>query len=209
MITSKQQEETKGQTEEVEGPETQSEEGPTRQIEKEPENIQILTGAMAPELAEQLGVELKRKVQVCPKKAIKNQPEVEMLIQIDGTELTLPTWKMPEYEMTLDYYDGPRLVLRKDEEDIYLTWWNDEDEATERWLYLNVTRERLREILSGEITDREALTNPENKSLIVLDIDRATGETKRVVSTTPENIPQDSLPHPDARINIPIPQEYR
>ena len=209
MITSEQQEETKGQPEEVEGPETQSEEGPTSQIEKEPENIQILTGTMAPELAEQLGVEPERKVQVCPKKAIKNQPEVEMLIQIDGTELTLPTWKMPEYEMTLDYYDGPRLVLRKDEEDIYLTWWNDEDEATERWLYLNVTRERLREILSGEITDREALTKPENKSLIVLDIDRATGETKRVVSTTPENIPQDSLPHPDARINIPIPQEYR
>ena len=208
MITSEQQEETKGQPEEVEGPETRSKEGPTR-IEKEPENIQTLTGAMAPDLTEQLGVEPERKVQVCPKKAIKNQPEVEMLIQIDGTELTLPTWKMPEYEMTLDYYDGPRLVLRKDEEDIYLTWWNDEDEATERWLYLNVTRERLREILSGEITNREALTKPENKNLIVLDIDRATGETKRVVSTTPENIPQDSLPHPDARINIPIPQEYR
>ena len=44
-----------------------------------------------------------------------------MIAKIEGVELTPPTWKIPEYEMTLDYYDGPRLVLRKDGEDIYLT----------------------------------------------------------------------------------------
>ena len=128
-----------------------------------------------------------------------------MLHKIKGAKVpNLP----PEFpiEHVLDYYDGPRLMLRGSADgQLYLAWWHDDDGAVERWVYLPVSEERLRAILSGEMTDRYAMDNPEGGCILVVDVDWDTGEVTQTVKTTTAALPQDALPHPDSRLKIPMP----
>ncbi len=131
-----------------------------------------------------------------------------MLDEIAGSPKPDFPWNDFALDVVLDYYDGPRMILQESRDgQLYLTWWNDTDEDTDRWLYLAMTKTRLREILAGDITVREALDQPETGSLIVVDVDVATDSVLRAVETDAASLPEDSLPLPWVRLNVPFPPE--
>ena len=112
------------------------------------------------------------------------------------------------FERILDYYDGPRLILQKTSTgQLILAWWNDEDEDTQRWLHLPVSKDRLIEILTGQITCLEALMCPEDGFIYVLDDNVKDESQTRTVLTDPSALLEDSLPYPDARFDYDLPEE--
>ena len=107
----------------------------------------------------------------------------------------------------LEYYDGPRLILQRSRAgQLYLAWWNDADESIDRWIYLPVSEWRLRAILSGHMPVLDALKDPEDGNLLVVDIDVATDSVVQTVVTTAASLPEDSLPLEWSRLNIPMPE---
>ena len=129
-----------------------------------------------------------------------------MLSQIKGTMLHKPPWSEFTIDEALIYYDVPRMLLQKSVEgQLYLAWWHDESAPVERWIYLPVSEGRLRAILLGEMTDRYAMDNPEGGYIYVVDDDWNKDAIVQVVKTTTAALPQDALPHPDARLDIPMP----
>ncbi len=131
-----------------------------------------------------------------------------MLPTIEGTELPNSFLSAFSFERVLEYYDGPRLLLQKRQAgQLYLAWWSDSDDSTERWIYLPLSESRLRQILSGEIPSLEGLQQPEDGSLFVIDKDLYTDSIIRTVQTDAAALPDDARPRPEARLNIPIPDE--
>ena len=129
-----------------------------------------------------------------------------MLPDIEGARLPNFPWHDFVFERVLDYYDGPRLILQRTRGgQLYLAIWNDAFESTDRWLCLPVSEPRLREILSGKIPVLEALENPEDGSLVVVDFDTNLDSVLSAVATTAAAVPEDSLPLKWARLNIPLP----
>ena len=111
-------------------------------------------------------------------------------------------------DRVLEYYDGPRLLLQKSRAgQFYLAWWSDTDEITDRWIYLPLSESRLHAVLSGSISVVDALKDPEDGSLLVIDKDTATDEITNVVHTEFESVPSNRRPRPGSRLNIPIPEE--
>lgn len=114
-----------------------------------------------------------------------------------------PPWREFILDEVLEYHDGPRLMLRcSDVGQPYLAWWNDADDSTERWLYLPVSGSRLRDILVGSIPARDALGDPEDGYLLVID---AAGDIDDVVQTVITNtsaLPWDSLPMPGVTLDV-------
>ena len=131
-----------------------------------------------------------------------------MLPTIKGTELPNSFLSAFSFEKVLKYYDGPRLVLQKSRAgQLYLAWWSDADDSTERWIYLPLSESRLRQILSGEMPSLEGLQQPEDGSLFVIDKDLNTDSIIRIIQTDAATLPDDALPRPGASLNIPIPKE--
>lgn len=131
-----------------------------------------------------------------------------MLSQISGTLLVSPPWSTFSLDRVLQYYDGPRLLLQRNQGgQLYLAWWSDSDETTERWIYLPLSENRLRSVLSGEIPSFDALNAPEDGYLFIIDRDLTTDEIIQTILTGAESLPQDALPLPEARFNIPMPEE--
>ena len=131
-----------------------------------------------------------------------------MLPRIEGTELPSPFLSTFSFERVLKYYDGPRLLLQKSRAgQLYLAWWSDSDDSTERWIYLPLSEQRLRQILSGEMPSLEGLEQSEDGSLFVIDKDLYTDSIIRTVQTDAAALPDDARPRPEARLNIPIPDE--
>ena len=128
-----------------------------------------------------------------------------MLHKVKGAKVPNLPDEFPIDEV-LVYYDGPRLMLQGYEDgQLYLAWWHDDDGTVERWIYLPVSEERLRVILSGKMTDRYAMDNPEDGYILVVDVDWDNDAAMRTVKTTTAALPQDALPDPDARLDIPMP----
>ena len=126
-----------------------------------------------------------------------------MLSRVPGTTLSDPLWHELTFDRVLQYYDGPRLLLRRtDDGQLYLAWWSDADESTERWLYLPLTQARLRDVLSGDMPSRNALNTPENGYVLVVDIASDTDTIISVVRTNASALPQNTLPLPGARLDI-------
>ena len=129
-----------------------------------------------------------------------------MLPGIKGKKIVFEDWDAFPYEEVLLYYDGPRLMLQRNgEEQLFLTWWNDTDEVTERWVSLPLSEERLSEILSGKIPSLDALKSPEGGHILVVDIDLESEPVVQVLATGSSHVPQNSLPRPGATLNIPVP----
>ena len=129
-----------------------------------------------------------------------------MLPQIKGAKVP----NLPD-EFTIDetlvYYDGPRLMLQGCEDGrLFLAWWHDDDGAVERWIYLPVSEPRLCAILSGKVTARASMDNPEDGYILVVDVDWDNDAAMQTVKTTTAALPQDALPHPDVRLNMPMPK---
>lgn len=131
-----------------------------------------------------------------------------MLPEIIGSKLTDSPWNVISFERVLIYYDGPRLVLQRSRAgQLFLAWWNDSDEYVDRWVYLPLSAVRLHAVLSGSMPSLDALNNPEDGYLLVVDIDLETDSVVKTIMTTAEFLPHSSLPHEGARLNIPIPEE--
>ena len=131
-----------------------------------------------------------------------------MLPEIEGTQLPNPIWSAFSFDRVLQYYDGPRLLLQRNQtQQLFLAWWSDSDDSIERWIYLPVSVHRLYEILSGEIPSLDSLNAPEDGSLFVVDKDLNTNSIIRTVLTAAAALPDDALPRPGARLNIPVPEE--
>ena len=127
------------------------------------------------------------------------------LPDIAGQKIRNFQWETKR-ETVLVYYDGPRLILQQDQSGtLYLAVWNESISDQERWLILEIGRDRLRQVLQGQIPLREALENPQNGQIIVLDEDPERGGTATI--TTTAQIPQDSLPLPGAALSIQITEE--
>ena len=132
-----------------------------------------------------------------------------MLPEIEGARISNFPWNAFVFEQVLEYYDGPRLLLQKSRAgQLYLVWWNDAERAVDRWIYLPVSEPRLRDILSGRLTALDALRDPEDGSLVVVDVDVGTSSVIQSIVTTSEALPQDSLPLEYSRLDIPIPEEF-
>ena len=126
------------------------------------------------------------------------------LQEIAGQRIQNFRWEA-DLKQVLEYYDGSRLVVRKDTSGtLYLDIWNDSQDGQERWLALEISRSRLRYVLSGEIGLREALQNPQNGQLMVIDEDQEGNLTATI--TTLAAVPENSWPAPEAKLNIPIPE---
>ena len=131
-----------------------------------------------------------------------------MISEINGVILPNPPWKAFSFDRVLQYYDGPRLLLQRSQSrQLYLAWWSDSDELTERWIYLPVSEHRLQEILSGELPSLDGLNAPEDGCLFVVDKDSNTDSITRTVLTDASALPSDALPRQGARLNIPVPEE--
>ena len=132
-----------------------------------------------------------------------------MLTEVIGTKIPAPIWSDKSPSVVLRYYDGPRLLLQRSlTGQLFLAWWRDSDDNTDRWLYLPLSEKRLRAVLSGKITTLEALRNPEDNFLYLVDIDVENDAPIRTIMTTAEMLPQDTLPHADSKLNIPVPEEF-
>ena len=131
-----------------------------------------------------------------------------MISDVRGVILPHPPWRAFSFDRVLQYYDGPRLVLQRSQsKQLYLAWWSDSNESTERWIYLPVSEHRLQQILSGEIPSLDGLTAPEDGYLFVVDKDLHTDSITRTVMTDASALPIDALPRQGARLNIPVPED--
>ena len=131
-----------------------------------------------------------------------------MLPEIAGTAIPNPMWGGFSFERVLDYYDGPRLLLQRSlAGQLFLAWWSDSDASADRWIYLPLSEQRLASILSGETPALEGLKNPEDGYIFVVDMDVDTDSIDRTVMTTVAALPDDTLPRPEVRLNIPMPEE--
>ena len=131
-----------------------------------------------------------------------------MLPEIEGAKFPNLPWNSFVFERVLEYYDGPRLLLQRSQAgQLYLAWWNDADESIDRWIYLPVSEPRLREILSGSVSALDALSNPEDGNLLVVDIDVGIDSVNQTIVTTAASLPQDSLPLEWSKLNLPMPEE--
>ena len=131
-----------------------------------------------------------------------------MLAQIRGTQLPDAPWGDLTLDIVLDYYDGPRLLLRRSRsEQLFLAWWSDSHDSIERWIYLPVSESRLHQILSGEIPSFDALHDPEGGFVYVADTDMHTEANVQTIMTVASALPRDAMPLLGARLNIPVPAE--
>ena len=67
-----------------------------------------------------------------------------------------------------------------------------------------VSESRLSNILSGNIRVMDAMRDPEEDYLVVVDVDVGQGVIQSV-ATTVSSLPPDSLPFDDVRLNVPLP----
>ena len=130
-----------------------------------------------------------------------------MLPNIDGTALKSPPWTSLDTVEVLEYFDGPRLVLQKSQGgQLYLAWWVDADDDTDRWVYLPLSIARLKLVLAGHMASRDALADPEDGYLIVLDESVSHEHVFQAIFTEIDSIPEDILPVSGAKLNIPMPE---
>ena len=131
-----------------------------------------------------------------------------MIAEVKGTKLPNPPWKAFSFDRVLQYYDGPRLILQKSQSGhLYLAWWSDSDDSSDRWIYLPLSEARLQAILSGEIPSLDGLRNPEDGHLFVVDMDLDTDSIIQTILTDASELPGDALPLPEARLHIAVPEE--
>ena len=138
-----------------------------------------------------------------------------MLPEPRGQKLNKPHWTTFIQEKELDYYDGPRLLLKRDQRgQDYLVLWNDSDQDTQRWIYIPLAPDstrfsatpQLTETLSGRRSLLSALANANH--VFIVDEDTATGGFIRTVKTQLHTLQtgdhlSENLPLPEARLNIP------
>ena len=126
-----------------------------------------------------------------------------MLPAIKGIRLSEAPWHEFSFDTVLGYYDGPRMLLQRGKSgELYLAWWNDEDDAVERWVCIPVGSDSLRAILSGRTKLRQSMDCPENGQVLVVDLDLQTDAVVQLVSTNSTALPPETLPLPEAKFAL-------
>ena len=124
---------------------------------------------------------------------------------VEGSNLNrLPWGDSPKTNCNLFSVDGPKLILfRSYAGQRYLGWWNDSDTDSERWIYQTISSERLRRFGEGRIDSLEAITEPEDGWIVVVDYSSQTGEPITIIQTTPNALDRSSLPVSGAKLPLP------
>ena len=131
-----------------------------------------------------------------------------MFPQLNGTPLPKFPWGEFSLDMVLNEQDGLLLILRRSQAgQLLLTWWSTSDSSNARWIYLPVSVHRLREILSGTVSLLEAMSDPEESYLYVVDVDAQTENLNQIVMTEIISLPSSHMPSPSAILDIPMPLE--
>ena len=104
----------------------------------------------------------------------------------------------PQVRHTLFYFDGPKMVLAKDESErqVLGVAVDEDDEASIRWVFAPAPPEKVIRLLNGEMTLRPFFTDGE---VDIYDLD-AHGEAIRVWSLIGDDLPDDMLPEEDAKL---------
>ncbi len=97
---------------------------------------------------------------------------------------------------TLVYYDGPQLVICKDENETkYLAVCSGWFEKLERWVAVKISEERWQAIYNDQVTLYDAFKEPEDDKAIVFEQSFETQvETSRVIE--PSTLDDGWLPTP-------------
>ena len=128
-----------------------------------------------------------------------------MIPKIPGKQIKKLPWPPDDFLEVLSYYDGPRIVLQKDETGkLYIGWWNDEDDTCERWVYVGISKGRLKKTLNGQIPSRDVIDHPEDGYVIVYDINLDDCGRAQALATAPANVPPESLPLPGALLSAAL-----
>jgi hypothetical protein len=100
------------------------------------------------------------------------------------------------------YYDGPRLFAARSETGaLFLGYWTGEEEdGSESWFYVAVSRKRLKYIRSGAITLRDAFLACEEGIVIKVTTSPDGSATTEAIGA--DAVPEDWLPPADERLSF-------
>ena len=103
------------------------------------------------------------------------------------------------------YFDGPRVFSARSETDqLYVAGWAEEEATFDLWLYMPVSKARLRMIRSGHWTLRESFEKPEGPILSVA-LNHNADIADAVEMLEAADLREEWLPAPDYRIQLPTP----
>ena len=101
-----------------------------------------------------------------------------------------------------EFYDAPRLfACRNLSDQIFVSVWIDEDDLTETWLYVAVSRRRLEYIRSGGIDLYEAFKKAETETTFRVTIPRSDG-ISHVDPISCDDLTDDMLPNRGERLDF-------
>ena len=94
----------------------------------------------------------------------------------------------------LIYYDGPLLShFQSNDSKNYLFFWVDVDDRFNRWLAVEVSKERLEAYLNEKLSLYNIIIEPKDNVIYKFDID-ANQNYHNILMLSPEQIPQSYLP---------------
>ena len=133
------------------------------------------------------------------------------LPQPPGTLMERPAWTTFTKEKVIEYYDGPRAILRQDRNgQDYLCLWRESTPNTTRWLHIPLSPERLSQVLTGAQTIRDAFRD--SNFVYFMDEDNDLNPV-RTVMTLPSSVAWDhpimeSIPEAGVYLSLP-PEVFR
>ena len=126
-----------------------------------------------------------------------------------GVATERPSWTTFVRELVIDYYDGPRALLKTDRGgQNYLVLWQDDTPTTSRWLHIPMSEDTLRQTLTGAVSLRQSI---EQADFVFFQDQNNNGEPIRTVMTIPALLPdghpvREALPDPGALMSHPLEQ---
>ena len=141
-----------------------------------------------------------------PKNRDGSRPNDKTAPQAPGVLMKRPLWTTFVKEEMIDYYDGPRALLKRDRNgQDYLVLWTDADHWTTQWLHLPLNPDSLRKVLTGALTMHQAIKDAD----FVFFVDEAPdGKPIQTIMTVPALIPaghriEETLPQPGVTLSYP------
>ena len=117
-----------------------------------------------------------------------------------GVVMQRPNWTTFTREYTIDYYDGPRAILKEDRNgQTYLALWREDADQLSRWLHIPLSPEALRATLTGVLTLHSAIHQAD---FIFFADEEPDGAFRKTVMTVPDLIPPA---HPILEL-LPLPR---
>jgi hypothetical protein len=94
-----------------------------------------------------------------------------------------------------EFYDGPKLFSARNRTGtLYLVFWADQDEEADHWFYVPVSEGRLESVKEGDLSLREAITQPEDGLIYQASVSRQSARAPIVREISPGEIDESCLP---------------